>query len=304
MSRKWKRRVTCFLLLVVLSFSALAIAAFTRLHFSHEDFPALARLQWSLPSETARNTPQIVGHRGSGLPSTDQNATHKNQRIGNTASAIQAAIDAGVDWIEIDIRRSRDGSLIVFHDPDVAAKTSRIEPGKVSDLSLTQLKELDVLVRPKEKILTLDEVFERFHTAERKWVFDIKEPGLETELIEWMEKRVKAEHVILFGADEVLEPYRDCDYALGYVASWRGTRWVGLLDPTEIVTRCERLKCDYLVLPIILADEELVRTACAKGLLVWVYGSDDILDWEHSARRGISGLIVDDPESAVRYFQQ
>lgn len=301
---KWKRRLVYAMLVLFLAATTSALLAFHRLHFSHQDFPLLAHLQWSLSSKTARSSPQIVGHRGSGLESTDPNATRVNRRIGNTDKAIQAAIAANVDWIEIDIRKTQDGSLVVFHDADVRAKTTRSKAGNISDLSLKQLKELDVLVQPKEKILTLDEVFERVDSVDRKWIFDIKEVGLEDELTEWISQRLTAEQVILFGSSEVLEAYRDGDYALGYVASWKTSGWLGLFAPAEILRRCERTKCDYLVLPMILADENLVSAATSKGLEVWVYGSDDVWDWDYSVQHGIGGLIVDDPAAARRHFRQ
>lgn len=50
--------------------------------------------------------PRIVGHRGaSGLEPP------------NTAAAIQRAIELGVDGVELDVRRTRDGTLMLFHDP-------------------------------------------------------------------------------------------------------------------------------------------------------------------------------------------
>ena len=34
----------------------------------------------------------------------------------NTRSAIDEAIDLGVDMVEIDIRRTKDDQIVVFHD--------------------------------------------------------------------------------------------------------------------------------------------------------------------------------------------
>lgn len=38
----------------------------------------------------------------------------------NTLEAFEAAVDAGVDGIETDVRRSADGALVLFHDRSVA----------------------------------------------------------------------------------------------------------------------------------------------------------------------------------------
>ncbi len=45
----------------------------------------------------------------------------------NTLAAIQGGIDAGADWLEIDVCRTRDGKLAVVHDPTT---------GRVGDKSL------------------------------------------------------------------------------------------------------------------------------------------------------------------------
>lgn len=48
---------------------------------------------------------EVLGHRGSRNPGPE-----------NTVEAVDAALAAGADGIEIDIRRSADGELVVVHD--------------------------------------------------------------------------------------------------------------------------------------------------------------------------------------------
>ncbi len=49
---------------------------------------------------------QVLGHRGSLRPGPE-----------NTISAVRAAISAGADGVEVDVRRTRDGQLVCVHDP-------------------------------------------------------------------------------------------------------------------------------------------------------------------------------------------
>ena len=51
---------------------------------------------------------QIYAHRG----------LHQNERE-NTVGAFRAAVAIGVDGVELDVRRTRDGVLVVNHDPVV-----------------------------------------------------------------------------------------------------------------------------------------------------------------------------------------
>ena len=63
--------------------------------------PALAR--------SAVTRPLIIAHRGGA-------GGHRE----NSLAAIAAAIDLGVDMVEIDVRRTSDGALVLHHDAEVS----------------------------------------------------------------------------------------------------------------------------------------------------------------------------------------
>ncbi len=54
--------------------------------------------------------PSVVGHRGFG---SGQRGGHRE----NTVASFLAAVACGVSWVELDVHRSRDGELVVRHDP-------------------------------------------------------------------------------------------------------------------------------------------------------------------------------------------
>jgi glycerophosphoryl diester phosphodiesterase len=55
-------------------------------------------------------TPAVIGHRGSGSGQTE-----------NTIESMLAALAAGAGWLELDAQRTRDGTLVLRHDPTTAA---------------------------------------------------------------------------------------------------------------------------------------------------------------------------------------
>jgi glycerophosphoryl diester phosphodiesterase len=59
----------------------------------------------------------------------------------NTLAAFEAACRAGTDAVELDVRQTRDGELVVIHDRDVAATTDG--SGKVKNLDLGQVRSFD-----------------------------------------------------------------------------------------------------------------------------------------------------------------
>lgn len=73
---------------------------------------------------------KVIAHRG-----------YSSVAPENTLAAIQAAIDAGADAIEFDIRLSKDGHVVVIHDSSVDRTTDG--EGKVSEMTLQELQSLD-----------------------------------------------------------------------------------------------------------------------------------------------------------------
>lgn len=59
----------------------------------------------------------------------------------NTLEAFRAALDAGVDQLETDVRVTKDGELVLIHDATLERTTNGT--GKVCDYTLAELKELD-----------------------------------------------------------------------------------------------------------------------------------------------------------------
>ena len=93
-----------------------------------------------------------IGHRGA--------AGHVT---GNTQASIAKAIALGVDFVEIDVRATRDGHLVVFHDRRVDGATGGT--GYVRELSLEQIRQLHT--RDGQPISTLDEAL-AFRSEERR----------------------------------------------------------------------------------------------------------------------------------------
>lgn len=81
----------------------------------------------------------------------------------NTLAAFEKAAELGADGIELDVHLSADGVPVVIHDYTVDATTDG--SGRVADMTLAQLKELDAGSRfdpafAGERIPTLGEVLE------------------------------------------------------------------------------------------------------------------------------------------------
>ena len=94
---------------------------------------------------------QVMAHRG-----------QLHQVPQNSAAAIEHAVDDLIEWMEIDVRRSKDGHHILIHDAEVDHTTNG--HGDVKNLRLVELQALDAgsWFAPRfagTKILTLSEAF-------------------------------------------------------------------------------------------------------------------------------------------------
>src|SRR5689334_18176083 len=72
----------------------------------------------------------VVAHRGA-----------KNVAPENTIAAFDAAADAGANYVELDVRPTKDGELILMHDATVNRTTGG--KGAVRDLTFAEIRALD-----------------------------------------------------------------------------------------------------------------------------------------------------------------
>lgn len=282
---------------------ALAASACARFNIPYATNAPLAGFQsaMGIHSGGKMSDAEIIGHRGSAL----RNPRNLGKPIGNTKNAIQAGIDAGVDWIEIDLRRTSDGTLVLFHDESIQADTNA-DDGKVADLTLESLLRSEVSVDPPERVLTLEEFGQTFAKPMAAGgiglILDLKVWGIKSQVLDWIASSgLDPSNVIIFGKYEILTEYRESGFKLGYTYTWKGdgNRIRYLFRQSEIVSRLSELNASYLVIPIIFCRESLAKEAEKNGISTWAYGSDDPRDWEKVRKLGVTGLILDHPKEAV-----
>jgi len=90
----------------------------------------------------------LIGHRGT-----------RYQFDENTLEAFNIAINKGANYIEFDIRCSKDGKLVVIHDETVNRTTDYV--GKVKDMVYTDILKANT-IKNKSKIPLLEEILDNF----------------------------------------------------------------------------------------------------------------------------------------------
>ena len=104
---------------------------------------------------------KVLGHRGCAGIEPE-----------NTMRAFKRAMDLGVDFIELDVRMSRDKKLVVIHDDKVDRTTNG--NGYVRDLTFEEMRKLDT--GKGEKIPSLEEAVDLLKKGKQRIAIEIKEP--------------------------------------------------------------------------------------------------------------------------------
>ena len=124
---------------------------------------------------------EVAAHRGNveGFPE-------------NTMPAFESAYALGVDMIELDLHMTKDGEIVVIHDPTVDRTSDG--HGLVSDMTLSELKRLDFGIRTDAKfqgtrIPTFREFLELTRRDDKmQFNFEFKDYIFEGDLLLWIDK--------------------------------------------------------------------------------------------------------------------
>ncbi|QPI23321.1 glycerophosphodiester phosphodiesterase [Bacillus licheniformis] len=106
-------------------------------------------------SKSIEYSPLIIAHRGA----SELEPEH-------TIKSYSRAIKDGTDFIEIDLRVTKDGKLVAFHDEDVSRTTDG--KGDIEDLSLNHVKELRT--EKDQQVLTLEEIIKKYGDSTKYYI--------------------------------------------------------------------------------------------------------------------------------------
>ncbi len=228
--------------------------------------------------ETAH--PLIVAHRGgmgSGYPE-------------NTLPAFRHAVGAGAQVLEVDLRTTRDGRVVILHDRRVDRTTNG--RGPVSRFHLDELARLDA--GRGARIPTLADVLEQSRRMDVALLLDIKRgSGVDHAQLVAEARKHHLERIV-FGVRTLRDHRRltRLDPELRFLAFARRPRHIdGFLRAGVEIVR---------VWPHwIRRDPDLIRRVHGAGARVWVTAGDAPADeLQTLAELGVDGLVTDFPGQA------
>lgn len=111
----------------------------------------------------------------------------------NTLDACELAFALGADGVEIDLRRSADGTIVLLHDPWIDRALDGW--GRVADLSYEELLVYSPPV-PNRRAATLREVLELCRRYHGLLHLDLKAPGIDAEVLRQIDEAGLLENVV------------------------------------------------------------------------------------------------------------
>jgi glycerophosphoryl diester phosphodiesterase len=208
---------------------------------------------------------------------------------GNTVPSFEAALEHGVDMIEFDVLRTRDGRLVLAHDWEDA---------------------------DERDCLTLEEGLDHFAGeayADVELDVDLKLPGYEREVVEGLEARGLSDRALVSTTyEESLErlgeiepdlrrgwsvPRARRDYTRSALAlpAYGVLRWWRARLPARAARMIRSGACEALMAHRLLVSPKLVEAVQGAGGQIYVWTVDDAEKIAALEELGVDGVISNDP---------
>jgi glycerophosphoryl diester phosphodiesterase len=230
----------------------------------------------------------VISHRGEHLRHPE-----------NTLAAFQAAIDAGADFFEMDVRTTSDGKFVLLHDATVNRMTSATGP--VSDFRFEQIRALDVGAKfsPEfagTKIPTMDEALDLAYGKINVYV-DAKNADAKL-LVDTIVRHGMQNHVVIYGDPFFLHDVQKLRPDLRVMPE------ASSVDVCKLLTKS--LKPQVLAFDSGDFKDDVIQVAKAAKAMIYVDGmgaADEPKGWQQAIDKGANGIQTDRPAELADYLR-
>ena len=238
----------------------------------------------------------VIGHRG--------NRAHAPE---NTLQSLLEAVALGADALEFDLRLSRDGHLVMFHDATLERTTDG--QGALALHTLAELQALDAGAKFTPdggrrfpwrgrgvRVASFDEVIDAL-PRELPIIIELKTPAATEPLRQAVRRHGIEKRIIVAGFDaQSTRPLRGAGFALG--ASTRDV--VALLPAALLRLRAAPRHVQALCIPprwhgLPVPIAAFARALRGSGTVIHVWTVNDVAEASALWAAGVQGIISDDP---------
>jgi len=225
---------------------------------------------------------KVTGHRGAAGLEPE-----------NTLRSIRKAIDLGVDRVEVDVRVTRDGRLVVIHDETVDRTTNG--HGYVKELTFNEIRKLDA--GKGEKVPTLEEVLE-ITRGKVELQIELKVPEATDPTLRLIERESAEEEVIITSfIHDLLRRVHEFNPKLRTGALFFNIE--GDICEKALNVYSEAIHVYYRNV-----DAELVRHAHEMGLEIEVWNPDEPKEMMRMIRLGVDSIGTNRPDILLNLLRK
>jgi glycerophosphoryl diester phosphodiesterase len=216
----------------------------------------------------------IIAHRGASAYEPE-----------NTLRSVKRALELGADMVEVDVRASRDGHIVVMHDATVDRTTNG--KGYVKDMTLRELKKLNAGLG--ERVPTLQEVAELI-SGKAQLVVEIKVPRIEKKVLQIVkENELERDVLITSFYHPILKKVKELNSNIrtGAIVASRPIKTAQLAMDAD---------SDALFPKHVYVDSQMVEEAHRHDLAVYPWTVDDLNAIEPLIGMGVNGIVTNKPD--------
>ena len=241
----------------------------------------------------------VVAHRGGAALAPE-----------NTLAAFANAIKLGVDMVECDVHLSKDGELVVMHDPDVSRTTDG--KGQIGDLTLAEIKKLNDAAKfpggyAAQSVPTLAELLDLvkgkvgIQIEIKLAAGNQRYPGIERKVVDAINARGMADQVIVISFDfPTIKDVKALDSHIKTGALVQGN-WTATRPSDQIAKEIiQTTGADYFMPTSGLVNAEMVNAVHAGGLKMGVWTVDAPQDMQRYASWGVDAITTNRPDELKR----
>jgi len=243
-----------------------------------------------------------VAHRGGSLLAPE-----------NTLAAFQRGIDEKADAIELDVHLSKDGEIVVMHDPSLYRTTGK--EGYISDLSLEEIKSLDARLDyrgepsyDEQTVPTLSEVLDLIQKEERRVALQIeikvdqhgnRYKGIEEAVISTLRTYNMIERTTIISFDfETLLTVKAMESSIKCTAlvSRKFLEQIGMRGPEAVADAIADLGVEVVGINYTYLSDKLFEAFTKRGLAIGAWTVNDEKDILRIASMGVNFITSDRPD--------
>jgi glycerophosphoryl diester phosphodiesterase len=234
----------------------------------------------------------VISHRGNHTDAPE-----------NTMKAYENAITVGADYIEIDLRTTKDSQLVIMHDASIDRMTNG--SGKIKDLILAELSTYQVEEKSKPEwgkfaIPQFEEVLKLVKNKINIYL-DFKEADVLQTYQMLLKYGVEKQVIVYINYPLQAKKWMEIAPQIPLIVSFPNN----IRDSSSLAAFLKQYPVTVLDGSYKAYTAGMVRAAHQNKTMVWpdIQHPNEAAFWEEAIELGVDGLQTDHPESLIQFLK-